>query len=153
MEGALTLARWELRRGHGHLGQNTHGKIGLWKEMWRQHCFCYLSELGGSVGYTILGQEVPFEGLLRLLSWEMCVKAMSRRKLDGGRQMVGGMVSAPPQHQDRSFFKVLLESAAKVVLETAARKFIWCAVFIPNQVCDASKEHTSGLVIAGQLAA
>ena len=62
---------------------------------------------------------------------------MSRRKSDGGRQMVGGMVSAPPQHQDRSFFKVLLESAAKVELETAARKFFWCAAAIPNQVCDA----------------
>ena len=68
-------------------------------------------------------------------------------------QMVGGMVSAPPQHQDRSLFKVLLESAANIVLETAARKFFWCAAAIPNQVCDASKEHTSGLVIAGQLAA
>lgn len=64
----------------------------------------------------------------------MCVKAMSRRKLDGGRQMVGGMVSAPPQHQDRPLFKVLLESAANVVLETAARKFFWCAAAVPNQV-------------------
>ena len=61
-----------------------------------------------------------FEGLLRLLSWEMCVKAMSRRKLDGGRQMVGRPVSAPPQHQGRSLFEVLLgTAAADFVLESA----------------------------------
>ena len=68
----------------------------------------------------VLGPEVSFKGLL---SWEMCVKAESfdkRRKLDGGRQMVGRPVSAPPQHQGRSLFEVLLgTAAADFVLESA----------------------------------
>ena len=54
MEGALTLARWELGIGQGHLGHNTHvarpGEI-------------IAIRIVRTVGFNILGQEVPFEGL------------------------------------------------------------------------------------------
>ena len=53
---------------------------------------------------------------------------MSRRKLDGGRQMVGGLVSAPPQHQDRSLLKVLLGTVLLLLLESASRVLLGNAV-------------------------
>ena len=59
---------------------------------------------------------------LRLLRWEMCVKAESFDvEEEVGWWSTDGrwMVSAPPQHQDRSLLKVLLGTLLLLLLLTS----------------------------------
>ena len=65
MEGALTLARWEKGWDTTHTWLDRPLEGNVEKALLLLHI-----RIKRRVGYAILGQEVPFEGLLRLLRWK-----------------------------------------------------------------------------------